>query len=46
MTHQLQATALDRITEPLTAHGFDGLAQAMTVLLNINGPPETLDRHL
>ncbi len=34
MTHQTQATALDRITELLAEHGFDGLAQAVTVLLN------------
>jgi transposase-like protein len=34
MTHQMQATALDRITELLAENGFDGLAQAVTVLLN------------
>ena len=34
MTHQMQTTALDRITELLAEHGFDGLAQAVTVLLN------------
>ncbi len=34
MTHQTQTTALDEIRELLTEHGFDGLAQAMTVLLN------------
>ena len=34
MTHQTQATALDQITELLAEHGFDGLAQAVTVLLN------------
>src|SRR5262245_20702073 len=34
MTHQDQATALDMITELLAEHGFDGLAQAVTVLLN------------
>jgi transposase-like protein len=34
MTHQLQTTALDQITELLADHGFDGLAQAVTVLLN------------
>jgi putative transposase len=34
MTHQMQTTALDRITELLAENGFDGLAQAVTVLLN------------
>ena len=34
MTHQLQTTALDEITELLAEHGFDGMAQAVTVLLN------------
>ncbi len=34
MTHQLQTTALDQITELLAENGFDGLAQAVTVLLN------------
>jgi putative transposase len=34
MTHPMQTTALDEITELLAAHGFDGLAQAVTVLLN------------
>jgi putative transposase len=34
MTHQEQTTALDEITELLAEHGFDGLAQAVTVLLN------------
>jgi len=34
MTHQEQTTALDRITELLAEHGFDGLASAVTVLLN------------
>jgi transposase-like protein len=34
MTHQTQSTALDQITELLAEHGFDGLAQAVTVLLN------------
>ena len=34
MTHQTQTTALDQITELLAEHGFDGLAQAVTVLLN------------
>src|SRR5215210_7848599 len=34
MTHQMQTTALDQISEPLAEHGFDGLAQAVTVLLN------------
>ena len=34
MAHQMQATALDEITELLAEHGFDGLAQAFTVLLN------------
>ena len=34
MTHQVQTTALDEITELLAEHGFDGLASAVTVLLN------------
>jgi putative transposase len=34
MTHQLQTTALDQITELLAENGFDGLASAVTVLLN------------
>src|SRR5438270_6754179 len=34
MTHQMQTTALDEITELLAENGFDGLAQAVTVLLN------------
>jgi putative transposase len=34
MTHQVQTTALDEITELLAEHGFDGLAQAVTALLN------------
>jgi transposase-like protein len=34
MTRQLQTTALDQITELLAENGFDGLAQAVTVLLN------------
>src|SRR3982751_2015142 len=34
MTHQMQTTALDTIAELLAEHGFDGLAQAVTVLLN------------
>jgi putative transposase len=34
MTHQEQPTALDTITELLAEHGFDGLASAVTVLLN------------
>jgi transposase-like protein len=34
MTHPMQTTALDEITELLAEHGFDGLAQAVTVLLN------------
>jgi putative transposase len=34
MTHQTQPTALDEITELLAEHGFDGLAQAVSVLLN------------
>ena len=34
MTHQTQTTALDQITELLAEHGFDGLAPAVTVLLN------------
>jgi transposase-like protein len=34
MTHQEQPTALDEITELPAEHGFDGLASAVTVLLN------------
>jgi putative transposase len=34
MTHQMQTTALDEIMELLAEHGFDGIAQAVTVLLN------------
>jgi putative transposase len=34
MAHQMQTTALDEITELLAEHGFDGIAQAVTVLLN------------
>ncbi len=34
MTHRDQATALDTITELLAENGFDGLASAVTVLLN------------
>jgi len=34
MTHRMQTTALDEITELLSEHGFDGLASAVTVLLN------------
>jgi hypothetical protein len=34
MTHQTQATALDEIMELLAEHGFDGMAQAIGVLLN------------
>src|SRR4051795_13442706 len=34
MTHREQPTALDQITELLAEHGFDGIAQAVTVLLN------------
>ncbi len=34
MTHREQSTALDQITELLAEHGFDGLASAVTVLLD------------
>jgi hypothetical protein len=34
MTHQMQPTALDHITELLAEHGFDGRASAVTVSLN------------
>jgi transposase-like protein len=34
MTLQIQATPLDEITDLLAEHGFDGIAQAVTVLLN------------
>ena len=34
MTHQVQTTALDEMMELLAEHGFDGMAQAVTLLLN------------
>ena len=34
MAHPMQTTALDQVTELLAEHGFDGLARAVTVLLN------------
>ena len=34
MTHPMQTTAPDEITELLAENGFDGLASAVTVLLN------------
>src|SRR3569623_1483664 len=34
MTHQMQTTALDEIGELLAEQGFDGLADALRVLLN------------
>src|SRR4051794_17674128 len=34
MAHQMKTTALDQITELLAENGFDGLASAVTVLLN------------
>ena len=34
MTHPMQITALDQMTELLVENGFDGLAQAVVVLLN------------
>ena len=34
MTHQNQTNPLDQIVELLAEHGFDGMAQAVTVLLN------------
>jgi transposase-like protein len=34
MTHHVQTTALDQIMELLAEHGFDGMAQAVTLLLN------------
>jgi transposase-like protein len=34
MTHQTQPTAFDEIVELLAEHGFDGMAQAVGVLLN------------
>jgi hypothetical protein len=34
MTHQMRTSGLDQITELLAEHGFDGLAKALTVLLN------------
>ena len=34
MTHQMQTTALDEIVQLLADRGFDGLADALRVLLN------------
>ncbi|WP_435006471.1 IS256 family transposase [Tundrisphaera lichenicola] len=34
MTHQMQTNAWDEMTELLAEHGFDGMARAVTVLLN------------
>jgi hypothetical protein len=34
MTHQTQPTAFDEVMELLAEHGFDGMAQAVGVLLN------------
>jgi transposase-like protein len=34
MTPQTQTTAFDQVVELLAEHGFDGMAQALTVLLN------------
>ena len=34
MTHQTQPTAFDEVMELLAEHGFDGMAQAIGVLLN------------
>jgi hypothetical protein len=34
MTHPMQTTALDQITELLAEHEFDGIARGITVLLN------------
>jgi putative transposase len=34
MTHQMQTTAWDEVVELLAETGFDGLAQAVTVLHN------------
>ena len=34
MTPQIRATPFDEIAELLAEHGFDGLASAVTVLLN------------
>lgn len=34
MTHHTQVNALDQIGELLAEHGFDGMTQALTVLLN------------
>lgn len=34
MTHPVQTTALDERMELLAEHGFDGMARAVTVLLN------------
>ena len=34
MTRQLQSTELDSIVQLLAEHGFDGMAQAIELLLN------------
>ena len=34
MTHHTQSNALDQIGELLADHGFDGMTQALTLLLN------------
>jgi hypothetical protein len=34
MTHRMQPTALDQVTELLAEHRFDGLASAVTVRLD------------
>jgi putative transposase len=40
MTHQMQTTALDEMMGLLAEHGFDGMAQAVTLLLNEVMKPE------
>jgi hypothetical protein len=34
MTRQMQSTELDSIVQLLAEHGFDGMAQAIEVLMN------------
>src|ERR1700709_1992476 len=34
MTHHTQTNAWDEMTELISEHGFDGMARAVTVLLN------------
>lgn len=34
MTHEVQSTALDHLLQILGAHGFDGMAEAIEILLS------------